>query len=239
MAPRNTPFTRPGWLPQLTPGVFAITVVTAAAWLAMAVLRLVVGAVGDLGHPGLMNSTLWEVLFDHLALIPAGMLENGPQGLLTLVLVHDGLFHVGFNLLAFASLGPWVERALGLRRFVTLYLVSALCGSLLHVAWSFAFGDPRVPVVGASGAVMGVLAGFAVLFPTAQVRVWVSAPLRAGNLIWLAVAVDAIFVVADPRIAVAVHLGGILGGILYLRRPWRRGAARRLWADIGFGGKFR
>ncbi len=235
----KTRLTRPRWLPQLTPGVFAITVITAGCWLAMAVLRAVVGAIGDAGHPGLATASVWETLFDHVALIPGGMLEYGPQGLLTLVLVHDGLFHVGFNLLALASLGPWVERALGLRRFLVLYLVSALCGSLLHVAWSFAFGDPMIPVVGASGAVMGVLAGFALLFPTAQVQVWVSAPLRASNLIWLAVAVDAIFVIADPRIAVTVHLGGILGAILYLRRPWRPGAARRLWADIGFGGKFR
>jgi len=91
------------------------------------------------------------------------------------------------------------------------------------VAWAYLpFGNPAVPAIGASGAVLGVLTAFALIFPDAQLRIWFTAPMRAKNLIWLAIGLDVIMLLADSSIAVAAHFGGMLGGWLYVRRPWRR-----------------
>jgi membrane associated rhomboid family serine protease len=165
-----------------------------------------------------------------------------------MALLHDptNFLHILFNLLALWSLGPWVERALGTRRFLWLYLVSALAGSLFYVGWTFlvsglglpaSLGDPGVPAIGASGAILGVLAAFSLMFPEAQIRLWFSAPLAAKYLIWLALGIDLVLAIAGSDIAVAVHVGGIVGAWLFLRKPWRRGKRLRPAAADPFRGQ--
>jgi membrane associated rhomboid family serine protease len=215
---------------RLSPGVLASAAIPVAGSVVLLVLRIAFGTFGVAAY--VTEATVYDRVVEHLSLVPGGLFRLGPQGLLTLVLVHDGLFHLAFNVLALLSLGTWVERGLGTRRFLLLCLLATLGGSLLQVAWSLTLGNPEVRVVGASGAVLGVLSAFAVMYPHAQIQFWFAAPMRAAYLLWLAPAIDLIFVLAGTPIAVPVHLGGMIAGILYVRRPWSRHEARRLWADL-------
>lgn len=201
---------RPGWW-KTTPVVGTIIVATLMAHVAFMIVFYT-------------DRALYLMLFQHVALIPERVLQGEVQQILTTMLVHDrSLFHILFNMLALFSLGPWVERAMGVRHFVGLYLWSGIAGSLAFVAWAYLpFGNPAVAAIGASGAVLGVLTAFALIFPDAQLRIWFTAPMRAKNLIWLAIGLDVIMLLADSSIAVAAHFGGMLGGWLYVRRPWRR-----------------
>jgi len=200
---------RPGWW-KTTPAVGTIIVITVIAHIA----RMILVAI---------DLPLANTVFAHTALFPVRLVHGEVQQLLTTLLVHDkSLLHILFNMLALYSLGPWVERAVGVRHMVALYLWSGVAGSLAFTGSAYLLGDPQVAAIGASGAVLGVLTAFALIFPDAQLRIWFTAPLRAKNLIWLAIGLDVIMLFADSSIAVAAHFGGMFGGYLYIRRPWKR-----------------
>jgi membrane associated rhomboid family serine protease len=167
---------------------------------------------------GLALESGWEGLASWLSLSPQRV-HLQPWTLLTMALVHRDPVHLLFNALALGSLGPYVERGLGSRRYGILVGVAALSGSLLYVLWGLAWGSPA-PAIGASGAVLGVLVAFALQFPDAELRVFLAAPLKARNLPWLIVGIDLIALAARQPIAVTCHLGGMLGAWIFLRKPW-------------------
>jgi membrane associated rhomboid family serine protease len=158
-----------------------------------------------------------------LALTPARLLEDGPQGLVTMTFVHapEALLQVVFNGLLLFSLGRWVEKALGTRRFVVLFVVVAAGAGIAQAGWAFLAGDPERTVMGSTGAMVGVLTAFALLFPDAMLRFWMTAPIRAKNLVWLALGMDLVLLIGDVRVDVPAHLGGMIAAFLLLSRPWR------------------
>ena len=201
--------------PPITPAVLWIIVATTAAFVVIEVLRA-------------SDSLFTMDLLDHLILQPLDLFRFGPQGLMTLVLVHDGPLHLFFAMLVLYSVGPLVERAVGSRRFLWLYLASALSGSVLYCLVSWVARD-HTPTLGSSGAIFGVIAAFSILFPEAQVRVWFTSPLRAANVIWLALAVDIILKVVGVHTALSVHVGGTAFAFVLLRRHLRPMNPRHLW----------
>jgi membrane associated rhomboid family serine protease len=120
--------------------------------------------------------------------------------------------------------GDNVEDAMGHLKFLAFYLLCGIVGGLAHAALA---PDPRIPLIGASGAVAGVIAAYLMLHP--RVRVWVLAlrfiPLRIPAALVLGVwaitqVVMVIFWPAD-QVAWAAHVGGMVAGailVLFLRR---------------------
>lgn len=137
---------------------------------------------------------------------------------------HVDLMHIAFNCFAIWALGPAIESALGRVRFLALYFVSLFAASVT-VLW---FSDERVPTLGASGAVFGLLAAMLVL-------VWKVGGDTKSLLTVLALNVAiTIFV---PNISWQGHLGGFVGGALvtlllvFAPRGSRRPAVQ--WTGIG------
>lgn len=121
--------------------------------------------------------------------------------LATAPFLHAGLWHVGLNMFALWILGSLVEPLLGRWRFVAVYLVSALAGAVA----SYAFGNPGVISVGASGAVFGLLGATIVALRTLNRDV-------SGVLVLLVINLVLGFVF--PGIDWRAHLGGLLAGML-------------------------
>ncbi|HEU5197795.1 MAG TPA: rhomboid family intramembrane serine protease [Methylomirabilota bacterium] len=95
--------------------------------------------------------------------------EDFPSPAMTMfssMFLHAGLEHIGSNMLFLWIFGDSVEDTLGHGRFLLLYLAAGVAGALLHVGLT---PGSRVPVVGASGAISGVLGAYIVLFPYARV----------------------------------------------------------------------
>jgi membrane associated rhomboid family serine protease len=88
-----------------------------------------------------------------------GVAEGEWYRLLTAAFLHGGLLHLLFNMYALFLVGTAVEAALGRARYAALFILSALGGS----AASYVFSDPRVPSVGASGAIFGLFGAFLVI----------------------------------------------------------------------------
>ncbi len=156
-----------------------------------------------------------------LALVPARFDGRGLAGLVTHVLLHGGAVHLLGNLLFLHAFGPGVEDVLGGRRLLLLFFASGVAGGLAKV-----LVEPRspLPVVGASGAISGVLAAALVLGPTRPVLTWVpylivvqlvEVPTWVFVVLWFALQLALAYAAlgADLVVAPFVHLGGFLAGL--------------------------
>lgn len=159
------------------------------------IVTLIVTAVGLIFSP-VQRALLYAPVYSQVQ----------PWRLLTVALVHGGVIHVGLNMLTLYIIGPPIERALGAWRFLSLYIISALGGSIAVLAWS-AIDVKSVVVgnVGASGALFGLFAAIYVLQKS------VGADTRA-ILILLGVNIAYGFLVSG--ISWQAHMGGlVIGGL--------------------------
>jgi membrane associated rhomboid family serine protease len=121
--------------------------------------------------------------------------------LLTATFMHGGLLHIGFNMYVLWVLGPSLENLLGHVRFATLYLLAGLGGSVA----SFWFSDPRVPSLGASGAIFGLMGAYVVVGKALRADI-----TQVLVLIGINVAIGFVASGIDWR----AHLGGLVTGAL-------------------------
>ena len=173
-------------------------------------------------------------LRDALALVPAAALAR-PWTVFTYMWLHGGIMHLLFNMLALYFFGPRLEQRLGSRHFLALYLVSGLAGAALS------FVDPRhpgwipvIPIVGASGAIYGVMLAYALNWPSDRVMIWGIIPLEIRLLVLLsaAYAIWAGFTGASSGTAHFAHLGGYVGAWLYLAWADRRSPSRQFRRQV-------
>jgi membrane associated rhomboid family serine protease len=132
--------------------------------------------------------------------------------------------HLIFNMFVLWMFGGEVERTLGTREFVKYYLICGVGAALLHMV--FFFGS-STPVVGASGAIYGVMVAFAVLFPDRSITLllFFILPIQilAKYLVMIFAAISLFYGVfrIDGGVAHFAHLGGMAAGFIYLKLDWR------------------
>ena len=157
------------------------------------------------------------------AFIPALVLFR-PWTIVTYAFLHANGMHILFNMLMLFFFGPRLEERLGSRTFIWFYILCGIGGALL----SFVF-SPTAAVVGASGAIFGVVIGFARYWPREDIYIWGILPIQARMLAFLMVASSlfAGFAGTQDGIAHFAHLGGLVTGWLFLRR-WESRRHRRV-----------
>lgn len=139
--------------------------------------------------------------------------------LLSYMFLHGDVFHLIGNMLFLWVFGDNVEDAMGHVRFLVFYLACGIAAGLLHAAM---LPDSQDALIGASGAVSGVIVAYLMLHP--RVRVWVLAlkffPLRISAALalglWIAFQVVMLFVPQVGATAWWAHLGGLVAGALLL-----------------------
>jgi len=154
----------------------------------------------------------------------------------TYMFLHGGVFHIVFNMLALWMFGTELERVWGTRYFLKFYAVTGVGAGVLTVLFSllpFAFAQQvyRANVIGASGAIYGVLLAYAMYFPDRPILLivfWV--PARVCVAILAAIALMSSLGEAGGS-ANATHLGGLAVGYLLLK-----GARVRLhpWSEVKY-----
>ena len=139
-----------------------------------------------------------------------------PWTLLTYMFLHDGFMHLLFNMIGLYFFGPRLEDRMGSRQFLWLYLLSGVVGGVLS------FLTPWVLIVGSSGAVFGVLMGFALYWPRQVIYLFGVVPVEARVLVAVLTVVSLYLGwMGGGTVAHFAHLGGFLGGFLYLKW-WER-----------------
>jgi membrane associated rhomboid family serine protease len=145
------------------------------------------------------------------ALVPVA-LPYRPWTIVTYMFLHAGFSHLFWNMLTLFFFGPRLEAELTGRKFLTLYLVSGIAGGLL--SWVF---TPYAAIVGASGAIFGVMLGYALYWPRDQMLL-----MFFPMPVWVAVLVMTVLNLfggfsGGGNTAHFAHLGGFAGAYLYLR----------------------
>ena len=143
---------------------------------------------------------------------PASMFAR-PWTLVTYMFLHNGIGHIFFNMIGLYFFGPRVEQRMGSNRFIALYLISGVVGAL----FSFMFARYGA-VLGASGAVLGVLMAFARFWPRERLMIWGIIPIEARWLVLIYAALDVFGGMGGQRSGTAnfAHLGGFAGALLFL-----------------------
>jgi rhomboid protease GluP len=129
--------------------------------------------------------------------------------LVTSMFLHGGLLHIAFNMFALWQVGRLVERMFGSARFIGLYMIAGVCGSLASVLW-----NPHVNSVGASGAIFGIIGGLLAFIrrPDSGVPATIVKDLRGslGGFLLFNIAAGLVY----PHTDNAAHIGGLVGGYL-------------------------
>ncbi|GAO03385.1 rhomboid family intramembrane serine protease [Anaeromyxobacter sp. PSR-1] len=197
---------------------------------ALASGRLMEYLAGRLGDTALRGGVVPFEILTFSDVYPRDLVPP-PLTVFTAMFLHGGLVHVGSNMLFLWIFGNNVEDALGRGRFVLFYLACGVVAAVVQVVASAATGDLEVPMVGASGAIAGVLAAYMVLFPRARVTTLVVIvifiriiPVPAAFFIglWFLLQVLSIFFGGNTGVALFAHVGGFVAGWLLVRLLGRR-----------------
>lgn len=136
--------------------------------------------------------------------------------ILTYMFVHADFSHILFNMLGLLFFGIQVERKIGSNEFLLFYLISGIGAGLFSLLVYWLSGSYLVFLMGASGAVFGVLLAFATLFPRAMIYIFGILPVRAPILVlgYTAIELFSQFFSVRSNVAHLTHLAGF--GIAYL-----------------------
>jgi membrane associated rhomboid family serine protease len=154
-----------------------------------------------------------------------------PLTLLVSMFLHGSLLHLGGNMLYLWIFGNNVEDYLGPFKFAGFYLLSGLAASLLHIAFN---SGSRIPMVGASGAIAGILGAYMILYPRARVLTLVFlfffiriVPIPAAFVLGFWFLMQLLNVGMGGGVAWFAHIGGFLAGMMLL--SWISGKKPQTW----------
>jgi membrane associated rhomboid family serine protease len=169
----------------------------------------------------LTYESLGQYFYEYGAVRPDSFV-NGLQvwRLVTYQFLHDpsDIFHLVFNLLVLFFFGPILERQWGSRRFLKFYLAAGAAGGLVYTVLALAGILDVGPMVGASGAIYGVVAAIAVLYPRMKVLLWGLIPMTMVWLVILVVIVSLMKIAAGSNAGGEMaHLTGLAVGFLYVK----------------------
>lgn len=205
---------------NITPIVFRIVVLNVIVFLAL--------NLGFLGYFGFDTDTIFGnffVLHKSDLLLPRNTAYYGaflPVQLITAFFSHSGFFHIFFNMWALINFGAMMEMVMGQKRFFAFYMFCGIVGAIFT-----AFIDPSdIPVVGASGAIMGVMTGFGLFFPDQKMTFLMPFPITMSAKNWMLTlgGISALFVVLGafniaPSITGGIshfgHLAGMIAALIF------------------------
>lgn len=138
---------------------------------------------------------------------PVGIAVGQEWRLFTAMFLHAGIFHLLMNGYALSIFGSVVEQELGRVRFLLIYMATGLAAS----AASYAFGEPNVAAVGASGAIFGLFGAFYAYSLRRRSMALYAARVRGATTL---IAINLIFSFTFPNVDWRAHLGGLVAGFL-------------------------
>ncbi len=203
---RNAPQMRMG-RPSLTPVVKWLLIINAAVFFG----SIIIPPLGSFIYQ-------WFEL-------NAGSLSNILQlwRLVTYQFLHAGLWHIFFNMLGLFFLGPVLELHFGSRKFLPFYLGCGIAGGLFYLFLASVGFLPAQSMVGASGAILGMLSACAILFPHFVVFIFIfPVPIRVAAIGFTGVYIILVLTKGANAGGDAAHLAGMAAGAIYVfSQSWR------------------
>jgi len=154
---------------------------------------------------------------DRLPLIPYHVYFT----FVTSLFLHGGLFHLLSNMLYLWIFGTGLEDKIGHFRFIFFYLICGVAASFVHVVFNH---ESLIPIIGASGAISGILGSYLIIFPRAKIKTFIFIRLfRIPAFVFLSIWIilqflNCIFKLEEEKnIAWWAHIGGFLAGFIFIR----------------------
>ncbi len=179
------------------------------------------------GHPGFLE---WRNKRDEfekieqqtvIARFGYSPLKKNTIGLFTCIFLHGSIMHLVGNMVFLWLVGAILEKAVGSIRFIILYGISGICASAL---FAFAYPLSPGPLIGASGAIAGLMGAYGIIFGMRKIRIFYSLgfyfnyaniPALALFPLWLSNEVFQLYTNSGSHVAYMAHIGGLLSGMLF------------------------
>jgi membrane associated rhomboid family serine protease len=143
-----------------------------------------------------------------------------PYQLFTYMFAHGGFSHIFFNMLSLAFMGPILESFWGQKKFLLYYLITGIGAAVFSVGIDLVFGGGAGSMLGASGAIYGLLMAFGMIFPNMEVQLLIPPiPIKAKYLVFLLGGMT-FLMDRSGNVAHFAHLGGVVVGF-FVVRAWR------------------
>ncbi|MDD5568843.1 MAG: rhomboid family intramembrane serine protease [Candidatus Pacebacteria bacterium] len=155
---------------------------------------------------------------------PRDILDGRIFTIFTAMFLHADLLHLLGNMLFLWVFGENLESRIGPVRFFIFYLV---CGFIAALVYALMSGASNIPVVGASGAISGILGGYLVLFPGNKIKsivpliiIWtlISIPALIFIIIWFLYQFVSLYFSNGSLVAYSAHVGGFLAGAILIKK---------------------
>jgi len=214
----------------MTPGVKALLIVNLAVFVIQTIMHdysgreigALTGLFGFIPGQAIIGLEVWRFV--------------------TYMFLHGGLGHILFNMLGLWMFGTQIEARWGRGPFLLYYLVCGIGGALTYGLFKLFGMDAFTPMVGASGAVYGILLAYGMMFPEAIILIGLIVPMKAKYAVVLFGLIELLSTASGGGGGVAhlAHLGGMASGFLFLRltipslragtglkNPWRQWRGKR------------
>ncbi len=168
-------------------------------------------------------------ILGYLALVPILVIKKFfIWQVFTYMFVHFNLTHIFLNMLGLFIFGPPLERRLGSTEFLIFYFTVGIGAGLFTLALNWYSGLALVPVLGASGAIYGLLLAYATMFPDSILFIFGIIPLKAPIAVLLFAGIEIFFQLTNIRQNVAhlTHLAGFVFAYLYFLIRYRINALK-------------
>jgi hypothetical protein len=129
--------------------------------------------------------------------------------------VHVDFWHFLFNMLMLWMFGSEVADMMGPKHFTGMYFFCGIFAAIFSMVM-FWIGMTNSPIIGASGALMGIFVAYYKFFPNRMLLMFFFFPMRIKYAMWFMVAVDVFMAHSGDGVAHFAHLGGVVGGFLYM-----------------------
>ena len=160
-----------------------------------------------------------RALNHYLGLVPFKVMGSGwLWQIFTYILIHAGFWHFFFNAFMLWFLGPALEPVMGSKKYLIYFI---FCGAASGLVTALVSPASVTPVVGASGAIYGLLYAFAALYPDQIVYLYFFFPMSARQLVFFLAGLSLVlsFTAANSGVANFTHLSGLIAGWLYFKAP--------------------
>jgi membrane associated rhomboid family serine protease len=206
---------------RLTPVVRNLIIINVIVFLAQMIFPRV--DIGDcFGMPGAASQ---DLVTKYLALFNVRSSCFRPYQLFTYMFAHGGFSHIFFNMLSLAFMGPILESFWGQKKFLLFYLITGIGAAAFSVGIDLILGGGAGSMLGASGAIYGLLMAFGMIFPNMEVQLLIPPiPIKAKYLVFL---LGGLTFLMDRSGSVAhfAHLGGVVVGFIVVK-AWRSQGGR-------------
>ncbi len=185
-----------GFFPRITPAVKYLILLNSAAYICGLVLPVRLSLLLGLTPARFWEGLIWQPV--------------------TYMFLHGGIFHIFFNMIVLWMFGAALESTWGSRRFVLFYFICGIGAGLLN---ALVTPSSMVPIVGASGAIYGLLMAFAILFPNQLIYIWGILPVKAKYFVIVIGLIEFLTALAASQSGIAhvAHLGGMFFGLVYMK----------------------